>query len=226
MHRLRNFGLLLPTATLALAAMAVFVLSLVLWSRGVDERARSREEVLVNEGLALAVAEVERAIVPETVWDEAVQNLDHRRDIAWAEVNLNDFYALGYDFSEITVVDEANQAFYHRIGRRSAPAESADLSDHASLLDLVRRMEASRRPTAAAHEGAVQASAFIDREGELALATATLVQPDTDAVRLTGSRAPILITLLPIDQVAVELLQHRYLLQDLRSGLGLSLIHI
>ncbi|MEW6018064.1 MAG: ATP-binding protein [Pseudomonadota bacterium] len=220
MHRLRNFGLLLPTATLALAAMAVFVLSLVLWSRGVDERARSREEVLVNEGLALAVAEVERAIVPETVWDEAVQNLDHRRDIAWAEVNLNDFYALGYDFSEITVVDEANQAFYHRIGRRSAPAESADLSDHASLLDLVRRMEASRRPTAAAREGAVQASAFIDREGELALATATLVQPDTDAVRLTGSRAPILITLLPIDQVAVELLQHRYLLQDLRSGLG------
>ncbi|MDX5393968.1 MAG: hypothetical protein LPJ86_09110, partial [Caulobacteraceae bacterium] len=110
MRRLRNFGLLLPTATLALAAMAVFVLSLVLWSRGVDERARSREEVLVNEGLALAVAEVERAIVPETVWDEAVQNLDHRRDIAWAEVNLNDFYALGYDFSEITVVDEANQA--------------------------------------------------------------------------------------------------------------------
>jgi signal transduction histidine kinase/ActR/RegA family two-component response regulator len=220
MRRLRNFGLLLPTATLALAAMAVFVLSLVLWSRGVDERARSREEVLVNEGLALAVAEVERAIVPETVWDEAVQNLDHRRDIAWAEVNLNDFYALGYDFSEITVVDEANQAFYHRIGRRSAPPASADLSDHASLLELVRRMEASRRPTAAAREGAVQASAFIDRKGELALATATLVQPDTDAVRLTGSRAPILITLLPIDQVAVELLQHRYLLQDLRSGLG------
>ena len=220
MRRLRKLRLLLPAATLALLAMAVFILSLVLWSREVDESARTREEALVKEGLALAVAEVERAILPETVWDEAVQNLDHRRDLAWAEVNLNDFYALGYEFSELTVLDPSDRPFYHREGRRSAPMASADLSAYAPLIALVRRMEASRRPTAAAREEAVQASAFVHHEGQLALATATLVQPDSPAVRLMGSRAPMLVTLLPVDQVAVDLLHYRYLLQDLRSGLG------
>ncbi|MDO8901360.1 MAG: hypothetical protein Q7V15_08405, partial [Phenylobacterium sp.] len=84
MGRLSNRNLLAPAVALALAAMAVFVLSLVLWSRGVDNTTLTREEELVRQGLVSAIAEVERSLVTETTWDEVVLYLDNRRDMEWA----------------------------------------------------------------------------------------------------------------------------------------------
>ena len=220
MRRLRDLGLLAPTAALAAAAMTVFVASLVIWSLEVDEQTRLREEALMAEGLHQAVAEVERAILPETVWDEAVQFLDHRQDVAWAEQNLNDFYALGFEFSHLTVLDDQDRPFYHREGRISAPLDAADLTAFMPVIAAVRGAERARRPTAAARDRAVQASAFMSHQGEVVLATATLVQPEGAGLRLRGERAPLLLTVLPIDQVAIDVLQTRYLVKGLQSGLG------
>ena len=223
MRRLSGLGLLLPTALLAVAAMAVFVLSLVFWSRGVDESTRLREQELVRQGLASAIAEVEASIVPETTWDEAVLNLDHRGDLAWADANLNDFYALGFDFSRLLVVDGTDQPFYHRQGLDQVEPEEAPVEVFSALMSQVRAAEARRgpwRPAPGGHPDPIQASGFVAIDGRIRLATASLVQPDQGDVRPRGEQAPILLTLLPIEQVSIEVLQDRYLLGDLRTGLG------
>jgi len=223
MRRLSDLGLLLPTALLALAAMAVFVLSLVFWSWGVDESTRLREQELVRQGLASAVAEVEASIVPETVWDEAVLHLDHRADLAWADANLNDFYALGFDFSRLLVIDGGDRPIYHRRNLDQVNPSEAPVKVFSALISEVRAAEARRgpwRPVPDGYPDPIQASGFVAIDGRIRLATASLFQPDQGSILPQGERAPILLTLLPIEQVSIEVLQDRYLLGDLRTGLG------
>ena len=193
MRRLSGLGLLLPTALLALAAMAVFVLSLVVWSRGVDESTRLREQELVRQGLASAIAEVEASIVPETIWDEAVLNLDHRGDLAWADANLNDFYALGFDFSRLLVIDGRDQPLYHRRDRAPVDPDAAPVEALSALIAQVRAAEARRgpwRPVPGGHPDPIQASGFVAIDGRIRLATASLFQPDQGSVLPRGDRAP------------------------------------
>ena len=83
MRRESEFRLLAPLVALALGAMAVFVASLLIWARQVDADVRTREIALVERGVLTSIAEIERSILPETNWDEAVVNLDNRFDAAW-----------------------------------------------------------------------------------------------------------------------------------------------
>ncbi|MDP2214712.1 ATP-binding protein [Phenylobacterium sp.] len=228
MGRLSNRNLLAPAVALALAAMAVFVLSLVLWSRGVDNTTLTREEELVRQGLVSAIAEVERSLVTETTWDEVVLYLDNRRDMEWADANLNDFYALGFEFSELTVIDPQGQPIYHRQGRETAPVSDATLSVFESLIAQVRAVESRRDPLSSSATpwvkmpSPVQASGFAVVDGNNVLATATLIQPDLGTALPREPAGLVMLTLLPVREVSIDLLAERYQLTDLRTGLGMS----
>ncbi|MDP1875101.1 ATP-binding protein [Phenylobacterium sp.] len=226
MRGLSNRNLLAPAVAIALAAMAVFVLSLVLWSRGVDSRTLAREEELVRQGLVSAIGEVEAAMVTETTWDEVVDFLDNRRDLAWADANLNDFYALGFEFSELTVLDPQDQLLYHRRGRTRAALDEATTEIFEGLLADVRAAELARAPLSAATApwesmpAPIQASGFAVVDGGNVLATATLIQPDTGVAMPREDRGLVMLTVLPVREVSIDLLAARYQLNDLRTALG------
>ncbi|MGQ3015912.1 ATP-binding protein [Phenylobacterium sp.] len=228
MRRLSNRNLLVPAVAIALAAMTVFVLSLVLWSQSVDQQTRAREEELVRQGLVSAIAEVEAAKVSETTWDEVVLFLDNRRDLAWADANLDDFYALGFNFSQLTILDSRDQPIYHRHGRERAALDLATTDIFQGLVANVRAAEQARGPLQGAGDAwttppaPIQASGFAVVDGRNVLATATLIQPHTGAVQPAADRGLIMLTLLPVREVSIDLLAGRYQLADLRTGLGES----
>jgi|TARA_R100000935_G_scaffold51630_1_gene78355 signal transduction histidine kinase/ActR/RegA family two-component response regulator len=226
MRRLSNRNLLAPAVAIAVSAMAVFILSLVLWSRSVDAQTLAREEELVRQGLVTAIAEVEAALVTETTWDEVVLYLDNRRDLAWADVNLDDFYALGFNFSELTVLDPQDRPIYHRRGRDRAPLDEATTDIFDGLLADVRAAEAQRPPLDGADTpwdtmpAPIQASGFAVLDGRNVLATATLIQPDVGSAMPREDRGLVMLTLLPVREVSIDLLAERYQLADMRTGLG------
>ena len=220
MRSLGERALLAPAIALAIAAMVVFVLSLALWSRHVDASAREREEALVRDGVRASLAEIEAAILPETRWDEAVVHLDHAFNTAWADENLNDFYALGFDFEHLLVLDAQDRPIYVRHGRTSRPTSEAALpAGTRRVLAELRALETRRRPTRLGAPPPLQVSRFVVEGERVHVLTASLVQPDEGRVTIRGARAPVLLTVLPIEQVSIELLKDRFMLEGLRSGL-------
>ncbi len=187
MRRESEFRLLAPLVALALGAMAVFVASLLIWARQVDADVRTREIALVERGVLTSVGEIERSILPETNWDEAVVNLDNRFDAAWADANLNDYFAQNIDFEHLFVLDGDNRPLYARLHRRTVdPSSYQRFRGAEPLIAQVRQAEAERGPIGRRGPGgprepvshAIQASDFIAHDGAVYLVTATLVQPD------------------------------------------------
>ena len=147
MRRESEFRLLAPLIGLALGAMAVFVASLLIWASHVDRDVRQQEEDLVRRGLIASIKEIERSILPETNWDEAVANLDNRFDPAWANANLNDYFAQDMDFEQLFVLDGDNRPIYGRLHDEAAPpANYHHFSGAAPLIAAVRHAEAERGP--------------------------------------------------------------------------------
>jgi signal transduction histidine kinase/ActR/RegA family two-component response regulator len=231
MRRESEFRLLAPLIGLALGAMAVFVASLLIWAHQVDRDVRKQEEDLVRRGLTARIHEVERSVLSETNWDEAVVNLDNRFDRAWAEANLNDHRAQSIEFERLFVLDGDNRAIYARLGRLAvAASEFRRFTGAESLIAAVRRAEATRGPIARRAPGAskllvsraIQASDFIMHEGAVYLVTASLVQPDLGAAAPKGAFAPIVITALRVDASALARLRDRFRLDDLQAGVGVK----
>ncbi|MDP3853201.1 ATP-binding protein [Phenylobacterium sp.] len=215
--------------TLAVGAMVVFVASLMIWTAQVDRGVRAHEQDLVRRGISGNIAEIERSIIAETNWDEAILNLDNRFDAAWADNNLNDHYAQSMDFERLFVLDGADRPIYARRHRETAsPAAFGHFEGAAGLVAEVRRAEAKRGPIAARRPGtpmnlvshAIQSSAFVSHEGRVYLVTATLVQPDFAMVTPKGPRAPVVVMALALDRGGLDRLRERFQLSDLRAVVG------
>ena len=231
MRRESEFRLLAPLVALALGAMAVFVASLLIWARQVDADVRTREIALVERGVLTSIAEIERSILPETNWDEAVVNLDNRFDAAWADANLNDYVAQNIDFEHLFVLDGDNRPLYARLHRQTVdPSSYQRFRGAEPLIAQVRQAEAERGPIGRRSPGdprepvshAIQSSDFIAHDGAVYLVTATLVQPDFATAVPRRAYAPIIVMALKIDPASLGKLQERLQLQNLRSAVGAS----
>jgi len=229
MRRETGLGLLAPLAAVLFGAIAVFVVSLLIWAKAVDDDVRGREEVLVARGVRASIAEIERSILPEANWDEAVVNLDHRFNPAWADANLHNYYAQNIDFEHLFVVDGQDRPIYARSHGKTAPvSEFAEFRGAAPLIAKVRAAEAARGPIArraptaerTLASRAIQASDFVVRDGKVYLVSATLVQPDFATVVAKGARAPVIVLSLHLDAASLTRLADRFQLTDLRSSLG------
>ncbi len=229
MRRESELGLLAPMVALAVTAMVVFVASLLIWAAEVDRGVRLHEEEMVRRGVSGDVAEIERSIIPETNWDEAVLNLDNRFDPAWAAQNLNDHYAQDMDFERLFVLDAADRPIFARHHRETASlATFGHFAGAASLVADVRRAEARRGPISPHRSGApmrlvsraIQASDYVFQDGRIYLVTATLVQPDFGTVTPKGPRAPIVVMVMAMDRGGLTRLKERFHLADLRAEVG------
>ena len=184
-----------------------------------DRVALQREQVLVENGLSSRVHEIGRQVIPQAVWDEAVLNLDNRFNRDWARDNVGTYLHVTNGFQFSWVLDAADRPIYGMDDGWDVPVSQFDqiAGPVAHIIAEVRKAEALRASTAAvANSGpqaAIVANAMDRVGGELFVLSATLVQPDFGRARITGRRAPVIITGRLMDQAFIDTFSRRYMLE-------------
>jgi len=215
-------------ARIALAILVVAVLLMAglaygVWAAAshIEADLRAREEQLVGNGLQLHAEEIQRLIVSDTLWDDAVLHLDTKFDPHWAD-NLigKDFgqtdgyevvYVLGANGKPIFGYERGRTVDRDRLGPLAAAA--------APMIAKIRAREAVRgvilrgdvRPTAP-----IEASTVGRRDGEIYMLAAALVQPDHASGAVPSPVAPIVLVGDAVDETFISRMSRRYLLDGLR----------
>lgn len=217
-----------PLSLLAMTAIALLALSLVLGARQVDLRVRSHEEFLVRQGIRAETQQLLNALIPQTVWDEAVVNLDNQFSESWARDHIPIYLRQSIGTWNYLVVNGDDQAVW---GSRDAdPMSATDLEafrrSAGPIVAEIRKQEAARKasPEAAAAiatpKMAIVASQFEMRDGRPFLWIASLVQPDFRKARPAKSKAAIVIGGDFISRARMDSLEQRYKLQQFRFEPG------
>lgn len=209
---LKIFGLIAGMAA-GMILLAGFALTVA--TRHADLREREYEETLVGNGLRQRAKEIQTALNPYIIWDEAVIKLDNKFDPAWASQNIGASVggALGYDAA--FVVDADDKPIYAHVSGKDVPtsAYAAYGGRAVRLIEQVREIEAD--PKKLAEQRAVHKSRVTLVGNVPTLITVSLVRPDLKA-KLRGARAPLLITGVPVARTVVTAFADRFLLHDAR----------
>ncbi len=205
---------------LAIVAAAVVGWGVTAAMGQTDRSARAREERLVANGVRLRDAEIRKVLETETIWDDAVENLDGAWNDAWAQANLVQFFTTTSGFQLVYVFDGEGRA---RLAHEGALATSrmAKAPATARLLSQVRGLEQLRGPivprpvSRTLISRPLQASEIAVVDGQLYLLAASLVQPDFGS-RQPSARAPIVVVGEAIDDAFVQRMARYYMLDDAR----------
>jgi diguanylate cyclase (GGDEF)-like protein len=208
-----------PLLALGAVAAAQLIGTLITFARQSDQAVQRREQAVVENGLRARMAEIGQLVVTEAVWDEAVRHLDNSFDKDWAHDNIGEFFNVTDGFEFAYVVDRDDAALYGmEQGRDVAPAKykKTIAPATANLIAKVRADEAERAKTKRLSPDIsstpIQASAMKLLDGRLFVLTATLVQPDFGKSKISGPRAPVIVTGDEIDQPFINEFANRYLL--------------
>lgn len=219
-HRL--FG---PLAGLAVGALGLIALVSTFLICRFDENATIREEHIVDNGFAVMLTELNDVVATQVEWDSAVEELDHRLNLDWADFNLGSYLHVFHGFSHVFVLDARDRVIYASVGGERASLAAFGPFDQAGrgLLSQVREGEAARPPLlprAGSNNIAVssiQDSHVVLIGGQPFILSATLVQPDFGKVLPRSRHAPVVIAAKPLDAAALKVLADRYLLKDLAA---------
>lgn len=201
-------------------AIAVLTATLGRMAEDFDKAALQREQVVVGNGLSSRVAEIGRQVVPQAVWDDAVVNLDNRFNRDWARDNIGTYLHVTDEFRFSWVLDAADRPIYGMDDGEDVPMSRFDkiAGPAARIVAEVREAEAVRTSSAAGPstgpQSAIVANATDLIDGELFVLSATLVQPDFGTARITGRRAPVIVTGRVMDQAFIDTFSRRYMLED------------
>ncbi|MDM9628699.1 diguanylate cyclase [Rhizobium sp. S152] len=186
----------------------------------IDDEARQRQEELVERNIALWIADVEFSLTAWTVWDEAIAKLDNSFDFEWTDRNIG-ASLIGTSRTRFTaVLDSGDAVLYSRTDdsvkdrpffARGAAVITADASQ---LVAEVRAKE--QAPVKNGIPDAIVSSRIEVRGEEAVLLSASLFQADFGTAKPRGSRAPILITAMPISGTLQDFFGSRFLLDDAR----------
>ena len=217
-----------PILVLAVFAMGLLVAMAFVLVHQFDLAARDREQAVVQNGLFERTAEVGQMVAPQVEWDEAVRRLDNRFDAGWARDNIGGYLSHVDGFDQVFVLDGDDRPLF--ASDRGSPVA---LSGYArmepasrTIVARVRSLEARRGPPKAlpgagrAFAPAIEAGTLTAGGGQLAILTASLVQPDLGEAMPKGPRSAIVLTRMPIDHAFLDALAQRFLLQDLRVRPG------
>ena len=183
-----------------LAAIALLGVTLTRMSEGFDRVSLEREQVVVDHGLSYRFEEIGRSLVPLVVWDDAVVHLDNRFDRAWTRDNIGTFLQVTEGFQFSWVLDADDRPIYGMDGGQEADLSSfgALARSTSSIVSRVRQAEAARNATAAPQQTAPQAAIVATATdvigSDLYVLSAALVQPDFGTARISGRRAPVVVT--------------------------------
>jgi len=210
----------MPMAAITLATVALLLCMVFVIAERVDKGALTHDEMLVASGLRVKTADMERSLVPQTLWDEAVRHLDNRYDPAWAQANIATFLIDQSGFDEVVLLDPDDKVLLAQAGQNglTAPDVQARLQTFAPLVARLRRLERS----APRFEGGktedklvstpMQVSATTRLGDDVYLTTAALVRPDFGGARIKGARAPVVVAAIRMDAPFLSGLAGQFLL--------------
>ncbi len=209
---LKIFGLI---ASVAAGVILLAVFALTIATRHADIREREYEQTLVGNGLRQRGKEVQTALNPYVIWDEAIIKLDNQFDRAWASQNIGASLGGALGYRVVFVLDADGQPIYgHVDGKDVAPAAySRYAAETGRLVTEVRSIEADPQQVAALR--AVHKSRVEVIGGEPVLMTVSLIRPDLKA-KTRGTHAPLLVTGVPVANSVVKAFSDRFLLQNAR----------
>ncbi len=209
---LKIFGLIAGMAA-GMILLAGFALTVA--TRHADVREREYEETLVGNGLRQRAKEIQTALNPYIIWDEAVIKLDNQFDPAWASQNIGASVGGALGNEVVFVLDANDKPIYgHVAGKDVAPSAFSRYGGRAvRLIEQVRQIEAD--PKKVAELRAVHRSRVTLIGDAPTLITVSLVRPDLKA-KLRGARAPLLVTGVPVANSVVTAFAERFLLHDAR----------
>ncbi|MBB6123335.1 bifunctional diguanylate cyclase/phosphodiesterase [Sphingobium subterraneum] len=210
--------------SLVIGALILSIIAGITLVKHFDTLSATREENVVQNGLRSRVTEVAQMVVPQAIWDDAVKNLDNRFDPEWAKQNIGVFLHQTSGFESTFVLDANNHTVF--AAKKAQPITTSDydrLSKPAShVVSEVRKLETARaretRKSGKTLSDPIQHSAIARLDGNLFIVTATLVQPDFGTSVLRHSRAPIVVTTMPIDLTFLKSFAARYLLTGVKLG--------
>lgn len=202
-------------------AIAVIVLSLAVvggllaFASDAVNHVQAREERdQVRAALERVEARLADDITTASVWDQAYAKLRPGGDVDWVDAEVGTYYAQNRGHHLTLVLDEQDRPFYaFTRGRRTAPATlQAELADVQPLVKQVRALEqqvagrrAARSPTDP--QLAVTAKGIVQIDGELYIAGASTVAPETwDAPRRAGP-AVVIVSAERLDGAFLEALR-------------------
>lgn len=211
---LKIFGLI---AGVAAGVILLAGFALIIATRHADIREREYEQTLVGNGLRQRAREVQTALNPYVIWDEAVIKLDNQFDREWARQNIGASLGGALGYRVVFVLDREGAPIYgHVNGHDVAPdAYGRYAAQTARLVTEVRRIEADPRQVAALR--AVHKSRVELIGGEPVLITVSLIRPDLKA-KTRGEHAPLLVTGVPVANTVVKAFSDRFLLQHAHIG--------
>jgi two-component sensor histidine kinase/sensor domain CHASE-containing protein len=201
-----------------------------------DQIAAEREERLAENGLRLRIREMQKTVVTETVWDDAVRNLDRHFDQRWAEANMVTFFEETSGYQLMIVLDAQGRPLLSHMPESGAWSQIQ--GDVGRMVSSIRAREALvRRPTSGLPSKTmisqpIDATTVVRIGGKPYLFVAALVQPDFGTV-LPSRPAPVVVVGDAIDEGFLRSFSEAYFLHDARllaadatPGPGLSIAPI
>jgi diguanylate cyclase (GGDEF)-like protein len=207
---LKIFGLI---AGMAAGMILLAGVALTVATRHADVRERQYEQTLVGNGLRQRGKEVQTALNPYVIWDEAIIKLDNQYDPAWASQNIGASLGGALGYKVVFVLDADGKPIYGHINGKDVAPEAyvryAAPTDR--LVAEVRKIETDPKKVAALR--AVHKSRVELIGDEPVLITVSLVRPDLKA-KTRGPRAPLLVTGIPVASSVIKTFSDRFLLHD------------
>mgnify|MGYP001764872170 CR=1 FL=1 len=185
-----------------------------------DTNARQHEQKLVANGFTNKIREVDKNLVPQTVWDDALANLE-AGNVDWAKNNIGQYLYDTAFFQYSFVLDRNNKLFFAAdTGEPGSPSLYAPFaSSMHKAIHGVRAKEAELRSKGAvlgSLKDPVQFHNLVRVNGKLFIVVASLVQPDFGTVKQKYDRAPIVIAATEVNPPFLQQFGERYMLPDLK----------
>jgi diguanylate cyclase (GGDEF)-like protein len=207
---LKIFGLI---AGMAAGMILLAGVALAVATHHADVREREYEQTLVGNGLRQRAKEIQTALNPYVIWDEAIAKLDNQFDQAWARQNIGASVGGALGYRSVFVLDAADKPIYAHVSGQDVGLDAYGryALQARGLVDAVRAIERDPRKVAELH--AVHKSRVELVRDEPVLITVSLIRPDLKA-RTKGPHGPLLVTANPLARTVVKAFSDRFLLHD------------
>ena len=204
-----------PLTAITVIAAVLLVAGGFLTAQTFDELARKREQTLISNGISGKITEVYRSVVPQVVWDEALDHLQSR-NTEWASNNIGQFLYETSGFVYSFVLDHENRLFFAAKdgAQRSTDIYKPFARPMHNAITLVRAKEWARthgQQDPASLKNPIQAHNIVKVDGVVYIVVASLVQQDFGTVKQRYGRAPIVVAATPIDPQFLHNFGQRYL---------------
>jgi diguanylate cyclase (GGDEF)-like protein len=185
-----------------------------------DAAEKQHEQQLIANGFSNKIIEVDKSTVPQTVWDDALANLE-ARNVGWAGNNIGQFLYDTASFQYSFVLDHNDQLFFAADTGESAPLSLYEkfASEMHNAIGLVRAKEKQRHANGVrlgSLKDPVQFHNLVRMDGGLYIVVASLVQPDFGTVQQKHPRAPIVVAATEVNEAFLKQFGKRYMLPDLK----------